>query len=1026
MAAVLPLKEIFAEALRRADPSERAAYLAAVCTDAQARERVEALLRASEDPASFLDAQPALPPLAAQMPTGSVHLSDQPPERTTDFHPADAVGSLVAGRYKLLEQIGEGGMGTVWMAEQREPVKRLVALKLIKPGMDTQQVLARFEAERQALALMDHPNIAKVLDGGTSERGRPYFVMELVKGVPLTQYCDARRLTIRQRLELFAPICSAVQHAHQKGIIHRDLKPSNVLITEHDGQPIPKVIDFGLAKALNAANRLTNHTLHTAYGTVVGTPLYMAPEQVGINALDVDTRTDIYSLGVMLYELLTGTTPLEKKRVKEALWDEVQRLIREEEPPRPSARLSSSVDTLPSIAAQRDVEPARLSKLIRGELDWIVMKALEKDRNRRYETANGLARDIQRYLADELVEARPPSFRYRLGKFVRKHRGPVLAAVVIVLLLVGGILGTSAGFIRAERLRWLATERETQALDEKARAQASQEQAIDALRATTDEVVEHLIGARPVLGPVERTFMEHALQRWQRFAAEKGDDQAARSIRAEGIFRVARIQHQLGKTAEALVGYRQAIALHEKLSADYPATPQLRQDLATAHDAVGVLLFDMGQYAEAEAEFRQGIGTQEKLASEFPAVTPYRKNLARMDTNLANALSYRGEKAEAEAAYRRALGLFGQGTGEFDTAPNYRRWLASTHEALGALLLDLRKGGQWDVMDAHKGREAEAELREALDIKEKLATDFPAVPDYRADLAQSYNHWGNMLLSLGKPLEAEATLRRSSTLLRQLAVDFPGMPRYREALAGNLHDLGQKFRALAKGTEAEAAFREGTAVAQKLADDFPDVVSYRIVLGTCQAGFGLYFGEQPTQMLEWCTKAIKNLDTSPRQVKVDAKAQGHLRIAHWGRALALERLSRHAEATADWDRAVELSPPSLRPELRIHQAVFRAQSGQVESAIREAMELADNADAGTLALYNAACIFALAARPEQPHASLSKEDCAQRAVALLRRVVARGHTDVEQIKKDDDLKALRQRDDFKQLLAEMEKGARRS
>src|SRR2546426_859701 len=329
------------------------------------------------------------------------------------------------GPYKLLEQIGEGGMGTVWMAQQTEPVKRLVAVKLIKAGMDSRQVIARFEAERQALALMDHPNIARVLDAGTTSAGRPYFVKDLVKGVPITRYCDEHHLTPRQRLDLFIPVCQATQHAHQKGIIHRDIKPSNVMVTLYDGKPVPKVIDFGVAKATE--QRLTERTLFTQYGTLVGTLEYMSPEQAEMSALGVDTRSDIYSLGVLLYELLTGSTPLSHKRVREAAYGEVLRMIKEEEPPKPSTRLSDSGEALASISAQRHMEPAKLTKLVRGELDWIVMKALEKDRNRRYETANGFAADVQRYLNDEPVQACPPSAGYRLRKLVRRHKGPVLA-----------------------------------------------------------------------------------------------------------------------------------------------------------------------------------------------------------------------------------------------------------------------------------------------------------------------------------------------------------------------------------------------------------------------------------------------------------------------------------------------------------------------------------------------------------------------------------------------------------------------
>ena len=414
-------------------PEERGAYLERECPgDSTLRDRVLALLRAHGR---------------------AGHVIDRPvngdPDRTAGYAPtSEQPGSIIAGRYKLLEEIGQGGMGTVWAAEQTTPVRRKVALKLIKAGMDSRSVLARFEAERQALALMDHPNIAKVLDGGLTDSGRPFFVMEYVKGVPITEYCDATRLSVEERLNLFIEVCSALQHAHQKGVIHRDLKPSNILVAPYDDKPVPKVIDFGLAKALHQS--LTEKTLYTAHETVLGTPLYMSPEQAQLNNLDVDTRSDIYSLGVLLYELLTGTTPLERKRFKEAAWDEIRRMIREEEPPRPSVRLSST-DTLPSLATFRHTEPAKLTKQVRGELDWIVMKALEKDRTRRYETASGLARDIQRYLDDEVVEARPPSAGYRIGKFVRRHKGQVIGAGLVMLALLAGIAGTTWGLVREAR-----------------------------------------------------------------------------------------------------------------------------------------------------------------------------------------------------------------------------------------------------------------------------------------------------------------------------------------------------------------------------------------------------------------------------------------------------------------------------------------------------------------------------------------------------------------------------------------------
>ena len=362
----------------------------------------------------------------------------------------ERVGDVIAGKYKLLEALGEGGMGAVFMAQQTQPVKRVVALKLIKLGMDSKQVLARFEAERQALALMDHPNIAKVLDAGTTDSGRPFFVMELVKGVPITRFCDERQLSPRQRLELFIPVCQAIQHAHQKGIIHRDIKPTNVLVALYDDRPVPKVIDFGVAKATGL--QLTDASLMTGFGAIVGTPEYMSPEQAQLNQLDIDTRSDVYALGVLLYELLTGTTPIDRKRLGQGALFEVLRIIREEEPPRPSTRLSTS-DALASIAATRATEPAKLAKLMRGELDWIVMKCLEKDRSRRYETANGLAHDLERYLADEPVEACPPSSTYRLRKLAGKYKKALATAAAFVVLLVAGVVTSTLLAVWAKSAR---------------------------------------------------------------------------------------------------------------------------------------------------------------------------------------------------------------------------------------------------------------------------------------------------------------------------------------------------------------------------------------------------------------------------------------------------------------------------------------------------------------------------------------------------------------------------------------------
>ncbi|MCH7847728.1 MAG: serine/threonine protein kinase, partial [Planctomycetes bacterium] len=411
---------------------EREAYIQGACgDDVELRQEVQAMLRAHEEAGDFLAA-----------PTNEN-------TATIPSFPNEKPGTII-DRYKILQLIGEGGFGAVYMAEQQKPVKRRVALKIIKLGMDTKQVIARFEAERQALAMMDHPNIARVFDAGATETGRPYFVMELVKGVPITEYCDTENLSTKDRLDLFIDVCHAVQHAHQKGIIHRDIKPSNVMVTLHDGKPVPKVIDFGIAKATN--RELTDKTLFTEYRQLIGTPQYMSPEQAEMSGLDIDTRSDIYSLGVLLYELLTGTTPFDPKRLRSAALGEIQRIIREEEPDKPSTRLSEMSRALPSppgrgaggegssdsqessiqyIAKHRKTEPARLSRELRGDLDWIIMKALEKERARRYETANAFAADIDRHLGNEPVLASPPSSAYRLRKFVRRNRSSVIGAGVL-------------------------------------------------------------------------------------------------------------------------------------------------------------------------------------------------------------------------------------------------------------------------------------------------------------------------------------------------------------------------------------------------------------------------------------------------------------------------------------------------------------------------------------------------------------------------------------------------------------------
>ena len=633
------VRAIFDRAVEITSDAERTAFLDAACADAaDLRGEVEALLAAHAEAGSFLE-------------------SPAPGLTTSRFEKEEIslIGAQI-GPYKLLQQIGEGGMGIVYMARQERPVQRMVALKIIKPGMDSAQVIARFEAERQALALMDHPNIARVIDAGTTDAGGPYFVMELVKGIPIIQYADEHRLTACQRLELFIPVCHAVQHAHQKGIIHRDLKPTNVLVADYDDRPVPKVINFGVAKAIG--QHLTEKTMFTQFGQVVGTIEYMSPEQAKLNQADIDTRTDIYSLGVLLYELLTGEIPFDRQRLHSGAFDEMLRIIREEEPPKPSTRLSSS-KSLPSISAQRQLEPKKLTMLIAGELDWIVMKALEKDRTRRYETPTAFARDIQRYLADEPVEACPPSVGYRLRKFARRNKGALAVAATMLLLLV--LLGSGVGWILRDRsARDAAAAQELQERQARVTGQVDsifrevdrleeEQKWPEALEATrradaamaggeaypaTAELVHKRLRELEFVDRVERIRIEGS-------AKGEGNGRIDAAIAEwKKVFEVGckdfRAHNYLAVTMQDYGRVDDAIAEWNKVI-------ELNPSFVDARNSIGLALLKKGRADEAIAVYRKAIELTPAIAKTY--------------VNLADALRTKGQLDEAIATLQKSIGL---------------------------------------------------------------------------------------------------------------------------------------------------------------------------------------------------------------------------------------------------------------------------------------------------------------------------------------------------------------------------------
>jgi serine/threonine protein kinase/tetratricopeptide (TPR) repeat protein len=1045
----LNLDTIFTGAIEIASGEERAAFVAHACgTDEELRRRVQRLVDAHFQAGSFLES-----PLAS--PT-----SPMPPASSTEL-----IGAVI-GPYKLLQVIGEGGMGTVYMAEQTQPVRRVVALKLIKTGMDNRHVLARFGAERQALALMDHPNIAKVFDAGTTDNGRPYFVMELVKGVAITKFCDERRLTLRERLELAIPVCQAVQHAHQKGIIHRDLKPSNVLIALYDGKPVPKVIDFGVAKATGP--RLTDQTLFTEFGAVVGTLEYMSPEQAELNQLDIDTRSDIYSLGVLLYELLTGSTPLEHKRLKSVLFLEVLRLIREEESPRPSMRLSTT-EELPSIAASRNIEPRKLSGLMRGELDWIVMKALEKDRNRRYETANGIAADLRRYLLDEPVEACSPSARYRLTKFLRRHRLALRVAAAFVLLL---LLGTAVSIwlaLRAQEQRQRAVVAEARARDERDQAEKARALADRNFQKARTAVEDYLqkvtdnpdLKNRGGLHDLRKQLLAAALPFFEEFVKEKGDDPALRFDQGRAYFRLAAVRAEMGEREEALRDYAAARDISLSLTANFPTVGKYRQEAARSLSNLATLLGDLGKQSEAEAACRLAIGYQEKLAGDFPEIVDYRRELANSQTNLGRLMNRLGRQGEAVSACRLALALQEELVVRFPANADYRHALANTYHNLSAVLRDLGKRTEAEtayreqslireklvadfpavpeyrrglaashnfhaVLLAGAGNRAEAEpaFRQALAVRDKLAADFPDVPQYRQDLAFTHDNLGRLQQELGKPAEAEASCRQALVIQEKLAADYPDVPQYRQDLARTHNNLGNVLKDLGKQAAADTASHQAMKLLEKLAADSPAVPVYRIDLAGSYVNFGRLLDDRGESgaALGWYTKAIPVLEAVLTQVSHVSTAQRYLAIAYSRRALTLMRLARHVEALNDWDRALALDNGSNRVMYRQQRALTLAHTGDHIRAVAEAEDLTRGDQVSGGSLYDAACICALSAAAVIDDAK-QQEAYAARAVGMLRRAQATGYFNdsqsVQHLKQDDDLAALRARNDFQNLLKEL-------
>jgi serine/threonine protein kinase/tetratricopeptide (TPR) repeat protein len=957
-----PVESIFFAALQKPTPAERAAYLDEACGgDLELRRRVEWLLAAHPRAESFLAdlaagaaGDPGTAPLAA--PAG-----EQPGDRL--------------GPYKLLQKLGEGGMGEVWVAEQTEPVQRRVAVKVIRPGRDSARLLARFEQERQALALMDHPNIAKVFDAGVTN-GTPYFVMELIQGVPITRYCDEAKLSPRQRLELFVPVCQAVQHAHQKGVIHRDLKPSNILVALYDGRPVPKVIDFGVAKATGP--RLSEESIYTEVGSLIGTLEYMSPEQAELNNLDIDTRTDVYALGVVLYELLTGSVPFSRKQLQSAAFAEMLRIIKEEEPPRPSTRLSGS-DELPGIAAVRQTEPRKLPALVRGELDWIVMKCLEKDRGRRYETANGLALDVQRYLADEPVVAGPPSRAYRLRKFVRRHRVGVTAASAILLSLVGGIAGTTWGLMKAERARRHAEQAAAAETTAKQAAEASATEARKVLEFVEQKV---FAAARPQGrdgGLGRDVSLRAAIEAALPYVDGSFTDQPLVAARLHTTLGIS--SSYLGDAKTAAEQHRRARAIYTKhRGPDHPETLASLNNLANSYHSLG-LLADALRLRE------------ETLARRKARLGPDHPDTLGSMHNLANSYYYLGRHADALKLREESLALMKAKLG-----PDHPNTLMSMHNLA--------------VSYNALGRHADSLtlLEETLALrKARLGPDHPDTVGSMHNLANGYSVLGR---------HADALTLHEETLARRrakLGPDHPDTLRTMGSVATGYAALGRHADAL--------TLHEETLALQKvrLGPDHPDTLLTMLNLTGSYAALGRHAD----------ALTLREETLARRRAKLGPDHPETLRTMGCV-AESLVRLGRGAEAVPIIDECLrQAAGKAVDPKVIPGAMGLRLQHFQNAKdaagcrATAEMWEKLNRTDAA--GLYNAACFRAVAAAvikvdPKTPGADATRlaQEEADRAMDWLKKAVAAGYKDAAHMTQDTDLDVLRDRADFRKLVAQLE------
>lgn len=868
---------------------------------------------------------------------------DEPPTRTI-------------GHYKVLQQIGEGGMGTVYMAEQQEPVSRRVALKIIKLGMDTREVIARFEAERQALAMMDHPNIAKVLDVGTTDGGRPFFAMELVKGLPITRYCDDRKLSLAKRLQLFRSVCHGVQHAHQRGVIHRDLKPSNILVAEYDHQAVPKIIDFGLAKAMHQP--LTDRTVFTRLGQVVGTWTYMSPEQSKMNQLEIDTRSDIYSLGVILYEILTGTTPFERNELQAKSIDQILEIIREKDPPLPSQRVSTAGSS-PKIAANRQTDPGRLHSFLNGELDWIVMKAIDKERSRRYDSAKHLADDIDRYLTGNPVQAAPQSTTYRLQKFVRRNRTMVASTAIVLVTLIGGIVGTTLGLIQANRAR-------IDAETARAKAESRRQTTRDALDLMSGTMLDDWLLAQTDITEDHRQFLQKVLAYYEEFAEDSGDDFDSRMEVVKAYQRVGDINNALGQTQAALDAFMESARILEQMEPDDRNTTRYLQSRADIFQRIGQLHTRTGNRTAGKSFYDQASQIFARLVAGDPDSFEHLHRQLNLQYLIARLLIADRQREQAMPILDDVI----------------RKWKAIGQNSTNAYLIDfsVSRALQTQALQLrYSGQETQAiaAYQEAIDILNRLIRLDPLDRKVRWQLSVAINDLGILHKAQKRYETAEKLYRQSLELRKSLYGENPNDTEYATLLGGSYLNLGNLSRILGRHESAMTYYRNGITICQRVLDRDPADVLPR--------------------------KFIRNMHEGLAESQILA-GDFEASLTSWERAIANNAPK------------YSINDPDFSIRLPLRKAYVLARLNRVDSAVRLTENILDGVEENNQgeAWYCGACVYsALSQTGSDPE---RQEQFARKAVDLLKKSIEIGEawsgpkgTDW---KSDQELDALRQRSDF--------------